>query len=320
MDYEKCAAEFIRALRGRRSQNAFARRLGYKSNVIYTWESGRGWPTAAVVMKAARRVRIDPNQAVARFYRTAPAWLSKLDMTAPAAVARLLTDLKGHTSIQQIVKISGHSRFAVSRWLKGKTEPRLPDFFCMIEATSLRLVDFIAAFVDPAKMSSIADAWRDLEATRAAAHDAPWTQAVLRALELSDYGKLPEHQTGWIARRIGIDTEEEVRCIELLSKSGQICLARGRWVINRVLAVDARKDAESTYRLREWWLTVALERLKLRCQGTFSYNVCAVSSADYQRIRSLYRDFFLEVQSVIAQSEPVEKVVVLNSQLFSLDE
>jgi DNA-binding phage protein len=271
-------------------------------------------------MKAARRVGIDPRQAVARFYRSTPAWLDELDLTTSAGAAKLLADLKGRTSIQQIGKYSGHSRFAVSRWLKGKAEPRLPDFFCMIEATSLRLLDFIAAFVDPAKMPSIADAWRDLEATRSAAHDAPWTQAVLRALELSDYRKLPEHQTGWIARRIGIDNEEEMRCLELLSKSGQICFERGRWVVHRVLAVDARKDAESTYRLREWWLTVALERLKSRCEGTFSYNVCAVSTADYHRIRSLYRDFFLEVQSVIAQSEPVEKVVVINSQLFSLDE
>lgn len=319
MDYEKCSAEFIRALRGRRSQTAFARRLGYKSNVIYTWESGRGWPTAAVVMKAARGVRIDPNQAVARFYRTPPAWLEELDLTTSTGVAKLLADLKGRTSIQQIVKNSGHSRFAVSRWLKGKTEPRLPDFFCMIEATSLRLLDFVAAFVDPAKMPSIADAWHDLEATRSAAHDAPWTQAVLRALELSDYEKLPEHQSGWIAQRIGIDKEEEERCLELLSKSGQIRFERGRWVVHRVLAVDARKDAESTYRLREWWLTVALERLKARCEGTFSYNVCAVSSADYHRIRALYRDFFLEVQSVIAQSEPVEKVVVVNTQLFALE-
>ena len=35
----------IKALRGGRSQTAFSRHLGFKCNVLYTWESGRRWPT-----------------------------------------------------------------------------------------------------------------------------------------------------------------------------------------------------------------------------------------------------------------------------------
>jgi hypothetical protein len=41
MDYETLAAELLRALRGRRSQAAFARRLGVRSHAIYiAYENG----------------------------------------------------------------------------------------------------------------------------------------------------------------------------------------------------------------------------------------------------------------------------------------
>ena len=42
----------------------------------------------------------------------------------------------------------------------------------------------------------------------------PWTQAVLRALELDDYQALSRHQSGWVAERLGI-TEEEEKGLEL---------------------------------------------------------------------------------------------------------
>ena len=319
MDYERVSAEFLRALRGGRSQTAFARRLGYRSNVIYTWESGRGWPTAAKTFSAARRIGVDPREAIARFYRTTPDWLSRWDPATPSGVARLLTDLKGRMSVQELAERVDRSRFAVSRWLKGTAQPPLPDFFALVEASSMRLLDFIAAFVSPAELSSVAELWRDLEANRAAAYQAPWSQAVLRALELVDYAALAAHRRGWIARRIGITEEEEVACLELLEKSGQILWDGARWVIQRILTVDTRGDPVVTRRLREWWSEVGMDRLRSGADGTFSYNVCGVSAADYERIRGLYRAFFLEMQSVVARSEPVERVVLVNAQIFGLD-
>ena len=38
LDFEQIARELLVALRGKRSQTAWSRRLGYKSNVAYAWE------------------------------------------------------------------------------------------------------------------------------------------------------------------------------------------------------------------------------------------------------------------------------------------
>jgi hypothetical protein len=72
LDYARISRDFLRALRGRRSQAGFSRRLGYRTNVAYVWESGRAAPTAATTLRAAERVGIDVRQALATFYRRTP--------------------------------------------------------------------------------------------------------------------------------------------------------------------------------------------------------------------------------------------------------
>src|SRR5262245_17665765 len=143
------AAELLRALRGKRSQEAFARRVGVRSHAIYTWESARNFPTAARALQAARRSGIDVGAALERFYRRAPGWLAETDPCTPAGVARLLDDLRGASSIVAVARATDSSRFAVARWLKGTAQPRLPEFLRLVEGTSLRVLDFVACLVDP---------------------------------------------------------------------------------------------------------------------------------------------------------------------------
>lgn len=50
----------------------------------------------------------------------------------------------------------------------------------------------------------------------------------------------------------------------------------------------------------------------------FAYNVMSTSRADYERIRDLLRRTFREIQSIVAASEPSERVS-LNIQLLEFD-
>ena len=319
MDYKRIAADFLRALRGRRSQTAFCRRLGYKSNVAYTWESRRGFPTAARALQVARRVGVDLEASLRQFYRVAPAWLGKIDVATPDGVATLLADLRGHTSIAELAEITGRNRFAVARWLKGEAEPKLPEFLLLVECLSLRLIDLLETLVDPRSMPSIKQRWETLEVARRLAYDAPWTQAALRALELSEYQSLQIVPPGWIAERIGISVAEEQRCLELLEQAGQIRWRHGKWEIAEVLALDMRKDPDAAVRLRVWWGQVALGRVEQSRRGMM-YNLFGVSAQDLERLRELQKAYFNEVRSIVAQSEPVERVVLATVQLLDLGE
>ncbi len=315
LDPEQLAKELVRALRGRRSQTAFARRLGYRSNVVYTWESGRRWPDATTFLAAAARVGVDVPAALRAFYRAEPPWLAQHDPASRGGVAALLADLQGNTPLAEIATRAGRSRFAVSRWLRGKAEPRLPDLLRMIEATSLRLLDFLAALVDVAALPSAAEAWTRLEAARTLAWRAPWSQAVLLGLELSGYRALAAHDDAWLAARLGLAPAEVAEALVQLQAAGQVRRERGRWVPVEVRAVDVRRAGTG---LKEFWSEVALRRLRDGQPGLWSYNVFTVSEADLARLEDLQRAHYRSIRALVAASTPSERVVLVNLQLVPL--
>jgi DNA-binding phage protein len=317
MDFERLAAELLRALRGKRSQQALCRRLGAKSNVVHQWERGHSFPSAARALQVAARVGVNVPQAFREFYRTPPRWLEESDPSSPAGVAAFLDDLRGSTSVVELSRYSGKSRFAVARFLSGDAEPRLPDFLRLIEAASLRLLDFLEQLVDPRLLPSARAPWERLTAARRLAYDEPWSQAVLRALELSSYTAQPRHVAGWIAQRIGISLEEETRCLKLLADSGQIVWRAEHWQIENVMALDTRRDPDAARRLRAWWLRRGAARIEAGDRGLM-YNLFGVSSADLERLRELQKAYLTEVRAIVARSEPVEHVVLGADLLLDL--
>ncbi|MFT5681019.1 MAG: transcriptional regulator with XRE-family HTH domain [Myxococcota bacterium] len=317
LDYEQIARELLISLRGKRSQTAWSRRLGYRSNVAYAWESGRRWPTAAELMRAAGRSGLDVAAALTRFYGHEPPWLEELAVDSPEAVARLLDDLRGNTPINDLAAASGISRYSISRWLSGHTQPRLPDFLRLVETASVRLIDLLAVLASPSSMPTVDPIWKRLEARRQGADKLPWTQAILRALELADYLALPAHEPGWIARRLGISDEEEARCLSFLRDTGQVHWQGVRYRIQK-LAVDTNRNPTVNRRLKAHWSRVGAERVEQGAPGQFSYNVFSVSRADFERIREAHLRYFYALRAIVAESEPDEVVAVANVQLFML--
>lgn len=318
LDYVRLSAELIRALRGKRSQMALSRRLGYKTNVLYIWEAQKGAPTGAGFLHLAERVGVDVRQAFEHFYRTPPPWLREHSPTSVSGVAAFLDDLRGATTLVETAKKLPVSRFALARWLKGEAEPRLPDFLQLIEVSSLRLLDFVALLVDPERVPSLTERWAELQMARRAAYQRPWSHAILHALGLAQYQELPAHEPGWLARTLGLPLEEELECLELLVSTGQIELSAGKWRVRQMRTVDTRKDPEAARQLKAWWARVGSERFLAHADGVFSYNLFGVSNADLKRIETLQRAYFRELRTIVAQSEPVENVAVVNLQLFSL--
>lgn len=320
LDFEALSRALLRALRGRRSQTAFSHRLGYRTNVAYAWESGRRWPTGGELLRAAGRSRIDVRAALTQFLSGEAEWLARTEPTSREGVALLLETLRSNVPIVDVARRCGRSRFAVARWLAGDAEPRLPDFLRMIEACSLRVLDFVALWTEPAALPPVAHAWARLVAHREAAHEHPWLPAVLRVLELETYRAMPAHRPGWIASRLGMSPEEEKRCLDVLARTGQIRRRGRRWTVEETQTVDTRPDREAERRLKLWSARVGLERLGEGADGLFSFNVFCVSHADLERLRDLHRRHFQAMRAIIAESTPSEEVVVANLQLFPLGE
>lgn len=318
-DTQSVSRELLRSWRGKRSQIAQSRRLGYSSNVVYAWESGRRFPTAVEALRSAALGGRSAEDIWVAFHGNRPAWLDHVAPDTAEGVVAALSDLRGRTPIDEIAERAGLSRFAVSRALSGQTLPRLPTFLALVEALSLRLLDWLAAAAPIADLPSIAPAWSQLEAQRRAAYALPWTQAVLRAIELTEYQQLPAHQPGWIAARIGLPDSVERDCLDALAAGGQIRWNGRHWQVDGSEALDTRRDRALGVRNKQFWAQTGLDQLAKQSDGLFSYNVFSVSERDLERLRRLHLAYFRQLRSVVAESTPSERVVVANVQLFALD-
>lgn len=321
MKAAQISADWLRLMRGKRSQRAFSKRLGYASNIAYRWETGVCYPLGREALTLAKCNGAAGRAALMTFLGGAlPAALTDVDLGTRSGVAQLLKTLRGDTALVELARRSGYSRFSIARWLSGASEPRLPELLTLIEAMTFRMLDFLASFTHIERLPSVAEEYRALEAARKIAYDVPWSHAVLRALELSDYRALKRHQPGWLARRLGISREEEERCLTALATARQIKLQSGLWVEDESKLVFTGSNPERGRRLKAEWLRVGLERLEAGVPGTFSYNLMAISRADLARLREMHIAYFRSMQALVADSAPSECVVLFNTELFALDE
>ena len=316
-DAKGLARELVRALRGRRSQTALSRRLGYRTNVVYSWESGRSWPSASELFRIVERTGGDPSAAWSRF----PVDVTDLDLTQPTGVHGVLDQLRGGARIVDIAERCGVSRFTASRWLNGQAEPRLPDLLTLVEALTVRVADLIAALVDPDEVPQLRDHWSEMLVRRKIAFTHPWSQALLRQLETRTYQRRrgQKRDVAWLAQRLGIDQGTVQDALGQLLRAGLI-----RWDGRRhhtePVAVDT-SSAQPSERLglKRHWSQVGLERMELGGDGLFSWSVVALSEEDYERLRGLHVQYMHALRQLVDESQPTEVVAVANVQLFRLD-
>lgn len=319
MNVDKVARELVKSLRGKRSQLALSRRLGYCVNVVYNWEKGRRYPGTQAFLMLARRVGVEVDPKLSAFLGEGQRARVNDSLSD---TARLLSELAGERTLVDLARAVGADRSTVARWLAGSTEPRLPELLRWVQATTQRLLDFVAIFVDPATLSSTRSTYRVLLAQRELAYQHPQTHAVLRALEIDDYRQLPQHQPGFIAKAVGIGLEEEAACLRQLVAAGQIRRQKGRYVVRRVLTVDTRQIPEKNRALKRYWANQGLCRLEHAKEGRslFSYNLFAVTQESFEQIRREHIEFFERVRTIVAASRGAERVVLLNQQLIALEE
>ena len=316
------ARELIRSLRGRRSQTALSRRLGYGSNIVHRWEAGQCWPTAARFLSLCSRVGVNLETSLTQFYGRRPAWLDKRRVATARTVVDFLEDLRGRTPIKTVAAIAGMNRFAVSRWLRGRAQPRLPELLALIEALSRRLVDFVSVLTDPAELPSLSREAAELARARELAYASPWSHAVLHAMELQEHTTLnfrdAADEVGWFATVLGIDRTGVQHALDALEATGQIRREHGRRVVHRAFHVDTGQDLERARAVKVTWTSAALERLRGGSAGLFGYSLFAISRADLRRLREVQLEYAREMQTIISESRNPDCIGLYAIQLLDL--
>jgi hypothetical protein len=307
------ARRFLRAVRGRRSQVAFSRRLGFRSNVCAKWESGSRMPTAATALRACSRAGIDVPAALHAFSADTAILLDPIN---DENVAAWLRAQLGDQPITRVAARARLSRFRISRFLNGQTRPRLPEFFILLHALTERLADFVALLVDVRQIPRLAAEHAKLAASRRAAFAHPWTSAVVALLDTDAFRKRGAVDAEVLAEALGTESSAAQQCLDVLTEAGVLRRRPGRYVLRAPLVTDTRIAPEQALALRRHWAAVSSERLaSAGAVDWFGYSVFSVSRADYLKMRQLYADFYQSLRGLIADSQPSETVGLLTLHL-----
>lgn len=323
-DYETMASELVRAIRGNRTQRSLGRKAGFTSNVLYSWEAGRSSPAASVFFRLAAIGRAGIFERINRFAATHVRTVDAHQLPTPDGVSKFMRELAADEPIAALARDVDSDRTTVTRWLDGRTEPRLPDFLRFVQRTTHRILQFVEIFTDPLQLRSTSAAFQSLVAQQRIASERPMSHAVLRALELAAYDSVRiSDQSAFISKQTGISASEAESLLIALHEANLIHECDGKWRPKDVMTVDTRKTIERDVELKRFWMDLARSRLdakRLNQTSLFSYNLFAVSSHSYEQIRSLHLDYYERVRRIVVSDSHPQRVALLSLQLLALDE
>lgn len=321
MDVHLLSRDLMRALRGNRSQPAFSRKLGYRSNPVYSWESGRRHPEVSLFLKAAMLGAVDRRDALSGFFDLPSEAFEGRRATSPRTVMHLVQLLVGSTPKSQLAQQLGVDRTTLGRWCSGKTEPRLPDFLALVQLGTQRLLQFAALFADISQLASTRQWHEHFARQQRLAYELPLSHAVLRALELTGYRNLKQHSSTYLAGALGLSEAQVDRYLQELEAAGQAVRGESHYEVAEILTIDTREDPAKNRALKTFWAKEALERFastRTDEATLFSFNLFAVSEAGFKRIRELHLTYYDQLRTIIEQSESADRVVLMNLQLLPL--
>ncbi len=310
--YAAAARELVRAVRGKRSQVALSRRLGYRANPVTDWEAGRSQPDALEVLQAARAAKLPVQVAFERFHAAPPPELAR----GAVALAEWLDTVRGSTPMSTLAARTRRSRFSVGRWLSAESNIKLADFLELVDAMTGRVQDWVAELVPIASVPSLLERFERTRQARALAFDAPWTEAILRVLETSAYKAHPGPSQQLIAAWLGLKPAAVEDALARMAEAGVVRREGQRFVASGELSVDTRSGPDGLRPLRAHWLGALLERAQIeRATDWSAYNVMSVSTADLAGIRERMQGLFREIRATVSASEPAEEVALVLLQL-----
>ncbi len=314
--------QLIRQLRGKRSQLALSKRLGYKGNPVRGWEAGRRYPTALGTLLLAKKVGVDVEAGFRRFHTASELHLVGELAEDNQSLADWLMSLKGSVTVAELARRSGRSRYAIGRWLFGETKPRLPEFLELVDAITGRGSALVAELVDLKAIPALLAIHNKHQAARDLAFEEPWTEAIMRVLETQEYAQLPSYQPGWLSARLQISEETETRCVKRMVEAGIVAIRRGKLVRGANLAIDTGRDPQKVLALKRHWASVGVQRLEEepRDLDLFAYNAISLSREDLAKIRILLQHSYREIRSIVAATKREEVAALVQIQLINWQE
>lgn len=315
VEWPTVAQELVKALRGRATQGALSRRLGFKTNVVYRWEAGLREATADDLLTL---LRLRVEQVEGKLWTFAQGSDGINVTTSEFSWADWLRTLRGEQPVTEIAEELNISPQAVRRIFRGDTDPPLSRLLQMIECLSNRILGFIELMTDPAQLKSLKGVRALEEAQLAITFEHLHAESIIACLETEAYAALPTHSNAWLAGRLDLPLQSVETTIEALVAARGIRIQGGKFKTQhrRMVNTQARSKTESR-RLARHWTQVIMDRPEETTRSAYVVFSCDQETVD--DIGRIMTEALYQVIARVAKTKTVDRVSAITVNMTRLD-
>lgn len=298
-------SEILTILRGKKPSSLVSQKMGFKTNVVYSWERKQrsmSWVQFVKFCEVVDRKFIEDFRLFFRIEND----LKQSELV----VAQLI----GDCSNLEIAKILGIAKSKVSKWLHGKQEPSYQDIMMLASISGGQLAAFFMTQEKFSQLSKISS----LKQIKIFFETYPKAILIWNIIDLESYkqGRVSESK---MAQLCQLKLSE---LIEMLSKMESLHILKksdSLWTHDHHSVCFIGTQDEQN-KMMHYWLSESARKLMLKNASSpvSRYNIFTADHKAISEIQNATIDFLHKVGAIIesAQSRPQTSLLILTNLLI----
>jgi transcriptional regulator with XRE-family HTH domain len=311
MDYSQLKKELLPHLRGRIPQSQVDKKLGVTFTKTYRWESGTTHLMWSDFVSLCIALKIPIND----FLKEAFTYHGEIKSSAP-----LVQHLTGTSTQKEILEVFQISRYTLSRWLSGFSEPTFEQMLALMDFGSPDFLRFLELITAGTILPSTQERTTQDRLKMKHTMSYPWLPVLLSALELKSYRSNPSDQ--YLAVKTKLPIEEIHKALKELQESSIIEWTGAYWrtLVHRRYLQSSREDNQHMARYVFDTSLKAIDTSAGNKNMRLSWTIFSLNKKAYAEIIQRYTEFFNDLGKIVAANqEDADNIFLFSAGIIDYD-
>lgn len=311
MNYKNVQSELVVHLRGKRTQQRLADKLGWDHNKVYLIESCKSQLDWNDFVRLCEVSKIDSKILLKKAFGFTG------DIHKPYQLVKHFFGKKPHAEIAENMQVS---KSTISRWLSGLKTPNFAQMLKIIDTYTIEYFLFMTLLTGDTILPSLETEIQKENAYLSLYDKYPWLSLVLASLDTKSYVKNPTSLH--LSQKLKIPVESINQCLNELASQNLIQWTKEGWnsCIHRI---RMRTPSKTKHKVARCMLKRAHDSVESGYdlpQMKFSWKIFNINQKHFDKIYQKYMEFFNEMGRLIEEDQTdADKVYVFTSTLLDVE-
>lgn len=312
MDYSQLKKELLPHLRGQDPQSQVDKKLGVTFAKTYRWESGTTrlmWPDFISLCKTLKIPADEMLKAAFSFHG---------DIKRSAPLVQHFTSTSTQKEISEVLKIS---RYTISRWLRGTSEPTFEQMLALMDFASPDFLHFLEMITGGTILPAAKERIPQQRLQMKHYQSYPWLSVLLSAIDLKSYRNNPSDQ--FLADKTKLPLAEIQKALKEFQESGMVEWTGTHWRTSghRMYHQGSQEDKQRILRYVFGTSLKAIDTAPGNENMQLNWKIFSLNKKAYGQILQRYTEFFNDLGKIIdANQEDADNVFLFSVGIIDYDQ